>query len=200
MKVVWIVTLAGALVAASASADEYRDSFMANCLQMQRSAPENNRVTEAVLARCPTCSASSGLLAICARARPPHAIPRVQVSAKSCESPVLWRSFRPNGMRLQSAAFVTATQVKLLHRFAPPKSPPASPARVRRHPFLPRRNPRTPKQLWTVGELGRASNCCRPTFGLPEVPVAVCTSLGLAGRPEKREYSWQIGSHPGNPG
>jgi hypothetical protein len=22
----------------------------------------------------------------------------------------------------------------------------------------------------------------------------------LAGRPEKREYSWQIGSHPGNPG
>ncbi len=57
MKVVWIVTLAGALVAASASADEYRDSFMANCLQMQRSAPENNRVTEAVLARYCGCIA-----------------------------------------------------------------------------------------------------------------------------------------------
>ena len=42
-----------------------------------------------------------------------------------------------------------------------------------------------------------AKSALRPTFGLPKVPVAVCTSLGLAGRPEKREYSRQIGSHPG---
>jgi hypothetical protein len=42
-----------------------------------------------------------------------------------------------------------------------------------------------------------AKSALRPTFGLPKVPAAVCTSLGLAGRPEKREYSRQIGSHPG---
>jgi hypothetical protein len=46
----------------------------------------------------------------------------------------------------------------------------------------------------------RAKSALRATFGLPKVPVAVCTSLGLAGRPEKREYPRQIGSHPGNPG
>jgi len=45
-----------------------------------------------------------------------------------------------------------------------------------------------------------AKSARRATFGLPKVPVAVCTSLGLAGRPEKREYPRQIGSHPGNPG
>jgi len=45
-----------------------------------------------------------------------------------------------------------------------------------------------------------AKSALRATFGLLKVPVAVCTSLGLAGRLEKREYSRQIGSHPGNPG
>ncbi len=45
-----------------------------------------------------------------------------------------------------------------------------------------------------------AKSALRATFGLPKVPIAVCTSLGLAGRLEKREYSRQIGSHPGNPG
>jgi hypothetical protein len=42
-----------------------------------------------------------------------------------------------------------------------------------------------------------AKSALRATFGLPKAPVAVCTSLGLAGRPEKRDYPRQIGSHPG---
>lgn len=40
----------------------------------------------------------------------------------------------------------------------------------------------------------------RPPFGLSEVRVAVGTGDCLVGRPEKRQYSRQFGSHPGNPG
>jgi hypothetical protein len=34
----------------------------------------------------------------------------------------------------------------------------------------------------------------------PTTSAAVCTSLGLVGRPEECQYPRQIGSHPGNPG
>ena len=40
----------------------------------------------------------------------------------------------------------------------------------------------------------------RPPFWIPEVSVAVRTSRPSCSKAEKREYSWQIGSHPGNPG
>ena len=40
----------------------------------------------------------------------------------------------------------------------------------------------------------------RPPFWLPEVSVAVRSSRPSCSKAEKREYSWQIGSHPGNPG
>ena len=40
----------------------------------------------------------------------------------------------------------------------------------------------------------------RPTFWIPEVSVAVRSSRPSCSKAEKREYSWQIGCHPGNPG
>jgi hypothetical protein len=40
----------------------------------------------------------------------------------------------------------------------------------------------------------------RPSFVLPKVTVAVQTSLCLAGRREKRQYSRRFGSHLGNVG
>jgi hypothetical protein len=40
----------------------------------------------------------------------------------------------------------------------------------------------------------------RPPFWIPEVSVAVCSSRPSCSKAEKREYSWQIGSHPGNLG
>ena len=40
----------------------------------------------------------------------------------------------------------------------------------------------------------------RPPFWIPEVSVAVRSSRPSCSKVEKREYSWQIGSHPGNPG
>jgi hypothetical protein len=41
----------------------------------------------------------------------------------------------------------------------------------------------------------------RPPFWIPEVSVAVRSSRpSCCSKAEKREYSWQIGSHPGNPG
>ena len=40
----------------------------------------------------------------------------------------------------------------------------------------------------------------RPPFWIPEVSVAVRSSRPSCSNAEKREYSWQIGSHPGNPG
>ena len=40
----------------------------------------------------------------------------------------------------------------------------------------------------------------RPPFWIPEVSVAVRCSRPSCSKAEKREYSWQIGSHPGNPG
>ena len=40
----------------------------------------------------------------------------------------------------------------------------------------------------------------RPSFGLPEPLLAIHTRVSLAARPQKREYSRQFGSHPGNPG
>jgi hypothetical protein len=40
----------------------------------------------------------------------------------------------------------------------------------------------------------------RPSFGLPELLVAIQPRVSLAARPEKREYLSQFGSHPGNPG
>jgi len=40
----------------------------------------------------------------------------------------------------------------------------------------------------------------RPPFWIPEVSVAVRSSRPSCSKAEKREYSWQIGSHPGNPG
>ena len=39
----------------------------------------------------------------------------------------------------------------------------------------------------------------RPPFWIPEVSVAVRSSRPSCSKAEKREYSWQIGSHPGNP-
>jgi hypothetical protein len=40
----------------------------------------------------------------------------------------------------------------------------------------------------------------RTPFWIPEVSVAVRSSRPSCSKAEKREYSWQIGSHPGNPG
>jgi hypothetical protein len=40
----------------------------------------------------------------------------------------------------------------------------------------------------------------RPPFGCPRCRWPSTPRVGLAGRPENREYSCQIGSHPGNPG
>jgi hypothetical protein len=40
----------------------------------------------------------------------------------------------------------------------------------------------------------------RPPFWIPEVSVAVRSSRPSCSKAKKREYSWQIGSHPGNPG
>ena len=40
----------------------------------------------------------------------------------------------------------------------------------------------------------------RPPFWIPEVSIAVRSSRPSCSKAEKREYSWQIGSHPGNPG
>jgi hypothetical protein len=40
----------------------------------------------------------------------------------------------------------------------------------------------------------------RPPFWIPEVSVAVRSSRPSCSKAEKREYSWQIGSHRGNPG
>ena len=40
----------------------------------------------------------------------------------------------------------------------------------------------------------------RPPFWTPEVLVAVRSSRPSCSKAEKREYSWQIGGHPGNPG
>jgi hypothetical protein len=40
----------------------------------------------------------------------------------------------------------------------------------------------------------------RPPFWIPEVSVAVRRSRPSCSKAEKREYSWQIGCHPGNPG
>jgi hypothetical protein len=40
----------------------------------------------------------------------------------------------------------------------------------------------------------------RPSFGLPELLVAIQPRVSLAARPEMREYLRQFGSHPGNPG
>ena len=37
-------------------------------------------------------------------------------------------------------------------------------------------------------------------FGLAEALMAVYTSYLSCGRPEKRQYSLQFGSHAGNPG
>ena len=39
----------------------------------------------------------------------------------------------------------------------------------------------------------------RPLFWIPEVSVAVRSSRPSCSKAEKREYSWQIGSHPGIP-
>src|ERR1039458_7120354 len=39
----------------------------------------------------------------------------------------------------------------------------------------------------------------RPPFWIPEVSVAVRSSRPSCSKAEKREYSWQIGGHPGNP-
>ena len=43
-----------------------------------------------------------------------------------------------------------------------------------------------------------ARSTARPSFGLPEPLVGIHTSR--AAGPQKREYSRQFGSHPGNPG
>ena len=40
----------------------------------------------------------------------------------------------------------------------------------------------------------------RPSFGLPEPLVGIHTSRQSCCKAEKREYSRQFGSHPGNPG
>jgi acyl-coenzyme A synthetase/AMP-(fatty) acid ligase len=40
----------------------------------------------------------------------------------------------------------------------------------------------------------------RPPFWIPEVSAAVRSSRPSCSNAEKREYSRQIGSHPGNPG
>jgi len=45
-----------------------------------------------------------------------------------------------------------------------------------------------------------ARSAPRPSFGLPELLVAIQPRVSLAARPEKREYLRQLGSHPGNPG
>src|SRR5262249_20738820 len=45
-----------------------------------------------------------------------------------------------------------------------------------------------------------ARSAPRASFGLPELLVASTPRASLATRPERREYSRQFGSHPGNPG
>jgi hypothetical protein len=45
-----------------------------------------------------------------------------------------------------------------------------------------------------------ARSAPRPSFGLPELLVAIQPRVSLAARPENREYLRQFGSHPGNPG
>ena len=45
-----------------------------------------------------------------------------------------------------------------------------------------------------------ARSAPRASFGLPELLVASTPRVSLATRPERREYSRQFGSHPGNPG
>ena len=45
-----------------------------------------------------------------------------------------------------------------------------------------------------------ARSAPRPSFGLPEVLVAVRTSRLSCRKAEKRKYSRQFGSHLGNPG
>jgi hypothetical protein len=45
-----------------------------------------------------------------------------------------------------------------------------------------------------------ARSAPRPSFGLPELLVASTPRVSLATRPERREYSRQFRSHPGNPG
>ena len=45
-----------------------------------------------------------------------------------------------------------------------------------------------------------ARSAPRPPFGLPELTVAVRTSLLSCRKPENHEYSSQFGSHKGNPG
>jgi hypothetical protein len=45
-----------------------------------------------------------------------------------------------------------------------------------------------------------ARSAPRASFGLPELLVASTPPVSLATRPERREYSRQFESHPGNPG
>jgi hypothetical protein len=45
-----------------------------------------------------------------------------------------------------------------------------------------------------------AKSAPRASFGLPELLVTSTPRVSLATRPERREYSRQFGSHPGNPG
>jgi hypothetical protein len=45
-----------------------------------------------------------------------------------------------------------------------------------------------------------ARSAPRASFGLPELLVTSAPRVSLATRPERREYSRQFGSHPGNPG
>src|SRR5215475_13215346 len=45
-----------------------------------------------------------------------------------------------------------------------------------------------------------ARSAPRASFGLPELLIASTPRASLATRPERREYSRQFGSHPGNPG
>src|SRR5258707_15871034 len=44
-----------------------------------------------------------------------------------------------------------------------------------------------------------ARSAPRPSFGLPELLVAIQPRVSLAARSEKRKYLRQFGSHPGNP-
>ena len=45
-----------------------------------------------------------------------------------------------------------------------------------------------------------ARSAPRPSFGLPQLLVASTPRVSLATRAERREYSRQFRSHPGNPG
>jgi hypothetical protein len=47
------------------------------------------------------------------------------------------------------------------------------------------------------GKMARSAP--RPPFGLPDALVALVASRLSCRKVEKREYSWQIGSHPGIP-